>query len=80
VWVAQSSGAHGASTQGEITMMQQSTKDKAEGSFHELKGTIKRKAGKLINDPGLEAEGVVEKIAGKIQTKVGQVEKAVETP
>lgn len=61
-------------------MMKQSTEDKAQGSFHELQGTIKDKAGKLTNDPGLEAEGVVEKIAGKIQKKIGQAEKAVETP
>jgi uncharacterized protein YjbJ (UPF0337 family) len=61
-------------------MMKQGTKDKAQGSFHELKGTIKRKAGKLTNDPGLEAEGVVEKIAGKIQKKIGQAEEGVEKP
>ena len=61
-------------------MMKQSAKDKAQGSFHELKGTIKRKAGKLTNDPGLEAEGVVEKIAGKIQTTMGRAEKVVEKP
>ena len=61
-------------------MMKQSTKDKAQGSLHELKGAIEGKAGKLANDPGLEAEGVVEKIAGKIQKKIGQAEKAVETP
>ncbi len=59
-------------------MMKRSTKDKAEGIFHELKGTIKSKAGKLTNNPGLEAKGIVEKIAGKVQKKIGQVEKAVE--
>jgi uncharacterized protein YjbJ (UPF0337 family) len=61
-------------------MMKQSTKDKAQGKFHEVKGAIKRKAGKLTNDPGLEAEGIVEKIGGKIQKKIGQAEKAVEKP
>jgi len=61
-------------------MMKQSTKDKAQGSFHELKGAIKRKAGKLMNDPRLEAEGVVEKIAGKIQKTIGRAEKVVEKP
>jgi uncharacterized protein YjbJ (UPF0337 family) len=59
-------------------MMKRSTKDKAEGIFHELKGTIKSKAGKLTNNRGLEAEGIVEKIAGKVQKKISQVEKAVE--
>jgi uncharacterized protein YjbJ (UPF0337 family) len=61
-------------------MMKQGTKDKAQGSFHEAKGKIKAKAGKLTNDPSLEAEGFVEKIAGKVQKKIGQAEKAVETP
>ena len=61
-------------------MMKQSTQDEAQGFFHELKGAIKGKAGKLTNDPGLEAEGLVEKVGGKIQKKIGQAEKAVETP
>ena len=52
-------------------------KDKAEGKFHEVKGMIKEKAGKLANNPRLEAEGKVENTAGKIQKKIGQVEKAV---
>ena len=60
--------------------MKRSTKGKAEGIFHELKGTIKCKAGKLTNNSGLEAKGIVEKIAGTIQKKIGQVEKAVEKP
>jgi uncharacterized protein YjbJ (UPF0337 family) len=34
--------------------------------------------GQLTNNPELEAEGVGEKIAGKVQKKIGQVEKAVE--
>jgi uncharacterized protein YjbJ (UPF0337 family) len=66
--------------QWESTMMKQSTKDKAQGAFRELKGAIKRKAGKLTNNPRLEAEGIVEKIAGKIQKKIGQAEKAAEKP
>jgi uncharacterized protein YjbJ (UPF0337 family) len=61
-------------------MIRQSTKDKAKGSVHELKGTMKRKMGKLTNNRRLEAEGVVEKVLGKIQKKIGQAEKAVEKP
>jgi uncharacterized protein YjbJ (UPF0337 family) len=33
---------------------------------------------KLIDDPELEAEGKGEKIAGKLQKKIGQVEKVAE--
>lgn len=61
-------------------MMRRSTKDKAKGIFHELKGTIKGEAGKLTNNPGLESDGIAEKISGKIQRKIGQVEKAIEKP
>lgn len=60
-------------------MTQPSTKDRTEGNLHDLKGTVKEKAGKLMNDPDLEADGKAEKIAGKIQKKVGQVEKVLGT-
>ena len=53
--------------------MKSSTKDKAEGKFHEVKGKIKKVAGELSDNPKLEAEGTDEKIAGKVQKKVGQI-------
>jgi len=59
-------------------MMKASTKDKTKGIFHELKGTIKGKAGKLTNNRRLEAKGAAEKVTGKIQRKIGQLEKSVE--
>lgn len=55
--------------------MKQSTKDKAKGKFHEVKGKVKEKVGQATNNPDLEAEGQVEKIGGKVQKKIGQVEK-----
>jgi uncharacterized protein YjbJ (UPF0337 family) len=45
-----------------------------------VKGDIKEKVGQLTNDPDLKAEGTGEKIAGKVQKKIGQVEKVVEKP
>lgn len=60
--------------------MKDSTKDAAEGTFHELKGAIKGQVGKLTNDASLEAGGIVEKISGKIQKKVAQVEQIIEKP
>ena len=45
--------------------MKPSSKDKAEGKFHEMKGKVKEKAGQLTNNPGLEAEGTVEKEIGR---------------
>jgi len=54
------------------------TKNEVEGKFHEVKGKVKEKAKKLTNNPGLEAEGRDEKRGGKVQRKIGQVEKALE--
>ena len=54
-------------------LMKSSTRDKAEGTFHEVKGKIKEVAGKLSDNPKLQAEGTIEKISGKVQEKIGQV-------
>jgi uncharacterized protein YjbJ (UPF0337 family) len=58
--------------------MKPSTKDQAEGKFHELKGDVKQKAGQVTNDPNLETKGQNEKLAGKVQKKVGQIEGVIE--
>jgi uncharacterized protein YjbJ (UPF0337 family) len=57
--------------------MRQGTKDKAQGKFHEVKGRVKEKVGRATNNPHLEAEGIVEKLAGKVQKKIGQGEKVL---
>jgi uncharacterized protein YjbJ (UPF0337 family) len=36
------------------------------------------KVGKLTINPNLEAEGKVEKVAGTVQKKIGQVKKVLE--
>ena len=59
--------------------MKPSTKDKAQGTFHEVKGKVKEKVGRVTNNPDLEAEGQVEKIVGKVQKKIGQVKKVLGT-
>jgi uncharacterized protein YjbJ (UPF0337 family) len=60
--------------------MTQSTKNEIAGKVHEVKGNIKEKVGKLTNDPDLEGEGIGERIAGKVQKKIGQLEKVFEKP
>ena len=57
--------------------MKSSIRDNAEGTFHEAKGKIKEMAGKLSDNPDLEAEGTGEKLAGKVQEKIGQVKKVL---
>jgi uncharacterized protein YjbJ (UPF0337 family) len=57
--------------------MKDSTKDQVAGKTHEVKGAVKEKVGRAVDNPNLEAEGQDEKIGGKIQKKVGQVEKVL---
>ena len=48
--------------------MKPSTTDEIKGTVHEVKG-------KVTNNPNLQAEGNAEKNTGKVQKKVGQIEK-----
>lgn len=57
--------------------MKPSAQDQTAGKVHEVTGTIKQKAGEIIKNPRLEADGAAEKNAGKIQNVIGKVEKAV---
>jgi uncharacterized protein YjbJ (UPF0337 family) len=57
--------------------MKPSTEDQTTGTVHQVKGAVKQKIGELAKDPVLEAEGQDEKNAGKVQTWIGKVEKAV---
>jgi uncharacterized protein YjbJ (UPF0337 family) len=57
--------------------MTDSMKDKAKGAMHDAKGTVKEKIGRVTNNPDMEDEGTAEKIGGKVQKKVGDIEKAV---
>jgi len=58
--------------------MKPSTKDQIAGKLHEVKGNVKEKAGQVTNNPNLEAEGQGEKVTGKVQRKIGQIEKVFE--
>jgi uncharacterized protein YjbJ (UPF0337 family) len=74
--------AHYRGAQSQIALkerqpMKQSTKDKAKGKFHEVKGKVKEKVGRATNNPNLEARGQGEKFGGKVQKKIGQVEKVL---
>jgi uncharacterized protein YjbJ (UPF0337 family) len=64
-------------TRREGKVLKPSTKDKAEGKIHEVKGEIKEEVGKVTNDPDLEVSGAAEKNAGKVQKWISRAEKAV---
>ena len=56
--------------------MKSSMNDKVKGTFHEAKGKVNEMAGKITDNPKLEARWLeAEKIAGKVQEKIGQVKK-----
>ena len=57
--------------------MKTSTRDQAEGKFHHVKGAIKEAAGILSDNPALQDEGTTERIGGKVQDKIGQIEKVL---
>ncbi len=52
--------------------------DKFSGKWHQLKGEIKRKWGKMTDDDLKEAEGNMEKLVGKIQERTGEKREAIE--
>jgi uncharacterized protein YjbJ (UPF0337 family) len=58
--------------------VKQSTKNVARGKANEIKGKVKEKAGRMTNNPRLEDEGTDQRIGGKVQRKVGQVQKVLE--
>lgn len=58
--------------------MKNSTKNQVEGKLHEQKGKLKESAGKLTDNKKLEREGSAEKVAGKVQNKIGDIGKVLE--
>jgi uncharacterized protein YjbJ (UPF0337 family) len=58
--------------------MKPSTKDRIEGTFHEVKGKVKERVGEVVNNPDLESEGKTENLSGKVQKKVGQIKEVFE--
>jgi len=57
--------------------MKASTKNRLEGTYHEMKGAVKEAVGKTVNSPRVAIAGHVEKTAGKAQAKVGKAEKII---
>ena len=57
--------------------MKSAQNDKLKGTFHQVKGKVKELAGKATDNPKLQAKGVAEKTAGKVQKKIGEVKKVL---
>ena len=52
--------------------------DKFKGKWHQLKGEVKRKWGKMTDDDLTESEGDMEKLMGRIQQRTGEKREAIE--
>ena len=55
--------------------MKSSTKDKVKGSVNEAVGKVKEATGNAIGNPDLQDRGTVQRVAGKVERKVGGVKK-----
>jgi uncharacterized protein YjbJ (UPF0337 family) len=56
----------------------QSSKDQAQGTVRTLKGRIKKAAGDLTGNRQKQNEGAAEELAGRVQKKIGQIERVFE--
>lgn len=54
--------------------------DRIKGAAQTVKGTLKEAAGKVTGDAKLEAEGKMDKAAGKVQNTVGGVKDSFKNP
>jgi uncharacterized protein YjbJ (UPF0337 family) len=52
-------------------------KNTIEGSAKDLKGDVKRAAGKVTGNDDLQAEGLADKAEGKVQKGIGKTQDAV---
>ena len=52
-------------------------KDRIEGKVEKAKGYIKDKAGEILNDPELEAEGEAERLKGEVKDQFGKAKDKV---
>jgi uncharacterized protein YjbJ (UPF0337 family) len=55
--------------------MKSSTHDKVKGTAKEAVGKVKEETGKAIGNQKLRDHGTAEKVAGKVERKVGDVKK-----
>ena len=55
--------------------MEESTKDKIQGTINKATGEVKQKVAEQTNDQDLHDEGTADKLKGKVQDKVGDIKK-----
>jgi uncharacterized protein YjbJ (UPF0337 family) len=58
--------------------MKSSTKNQATGNAKIASGKIKETAGRIVGNPRVEAKGKSDQTEGRLQKKVGQIEKVLD--
>jgi len=58
--------------------MKNSSTNQAKGKMREIKGRVKEGFGVATNNPDTESRGKGERIAGKVQRKVGEAQQLLE--
>jgi uncharacterized protein YjbJ (UPF0337 family) len=53
-------------------------RDEIKGKAEKAKGWVKEKAGEILNDPDLEAEGQGERVAGTVREGFGKAKRKVQ--
>jgi uncharacterized protein YjbJ (UPF0337 family) len=53
-------------------------RDEIKGKIDKAKGYVKDKAGEIINDPDLEAQGEAERAAGTVREGYGKAKRSVQ--
>jgi uncharacterized protein YjbJ (UPF0337 family) len=60
-----------------LSGLKSSARDNIEGSAITAAGIIKEETGKALGNPGLQAEGNVDQLVGKVQKGIGKIKKAL---
>ena len=58
--------------------MKNSSMNQGKGKMREIKGRVKEGFGVMTNNPDLEGRGKGDKMAGKVQRKVGEIQQVLE--
>lgn len=58
--------------------MRNSKKDQLAGKAREMKGSLKEKTGRALNNKKMESKGRIERVGGKVRKKIGEIEKVFE--
>jgi uncharacterized protein YjbJ (UPF0337 family) len=56
-------------------MLKRSTKNESKGAAKDIKGRMKEGAGRAMNRPDIQDEGTADRAEGKVQKKVGQIQR-----